>query len=64
MARHSEDDCAYCERDVLPLSYIIGEDEELYCSVKCAEAGEKISAAKSALWVRPGALPEIDAAQI
>ena len=40
MARHSEDDCAYCERDVLPLSYIISEDEELYCSVKCADAGE------------------------
>ncbi len=40
MARHSEDECAYCEHDVLPLSYIIGEDEELYCSVKCADAGE------------------------
>lgn len=46
MARHSEDECTYCERDVLPLSYIIGEDQELYCSVKCAEAGEKLSASK------------------
>ncbi len=45
MARHSEDECAYCERDLLPLSYLVGEDEELYCSIKCADAGEKRSAA-------------------
>ncbi|MFN7928906.1 MAG: hypothetical protein U0Y68_13350 [Blastocatellia bacterium] len=41
MARHSEEECAYCEGDVLPLSYIVGEDDELYCSIKCADAGEK-----------------------
>lgn len=64
MARHSEDECAYCERDVLPLSYIIGEDEELYCSVKCAEAGEKISAAKSVQWINATAFPDIEPAQI
>ena len=41
MARHSEEECAYCERDLLPLSYVVGEDEQLYCSVKCADAGER-----------------------
>ena len=25
MARHSEEECAYCERDLLPLSYIVSE---------------------------------------
>ena len=44
MARHSEEECAYCERDILPLSYIVGEDEQLYCSVKCADAGERQTA--------------------
>lgn len=43
MARHSEEECGYCEGDVLPLSYIVGADEQLYCSVKCAAAGEKKS---------------------
>lgn len=41
MARHSEEECAYCERDLLPLSYIVGEDGQLYCSVKCADVGER-----------------------
>lgn len=41
MARHSEEECAYCERDLLPLSYIVGEDGHLYCSVKCADVGER-----------------------
>jgi hypothetical protein len=41
MARHSEEECAYCEGDVLPLSYIVGEDDQLYCSVKCADLGER-----------------------
>lgn len=41
MARHSEEECAYCEGDVLPLSYIIGTDDQLYCSVKCADLGER-----------------------
>lgn len=40
MARHSEEECAYCERDLLPLSYIVGEDGQLYCSIKCADAAE------------------------
>lgn len=43
MARHSEDECAYCEGDILPLSYIVGADDQLYCSIKCADAGEKRS---------------------
>lgn len=43
MARHSEEECAYCEDDVLPLSYIVGADDQLYCSVKCADAGERRS---------------------
>jgi hypothetical protein len=41
MARHSEEECAYCEGDILPLSYIVGADDELYCSVKCADLGER-----------------------
>lgn len=41
MARHSEEECAYCEGDVLPLSYIVGADDQLYCSVKCADLGEQ-----------------------
>lgn len=41
MARHSEEECAYCDGDVLPFSYIVGEDEQWYCSVKCAEAGKQ-----------------------
>ena len=44
MARHSEEECAYCEGDVLPLSYIVGEDDQLYCSIKCADLGERRSA--------------------
>jgi hypothetical protein len=41
MARHSEEECAWCEGDVLPLSYIVGTDDEVYCSVKCANLGEQ-----------------------
>jgi hypothetical protein len=41
MARHSEEECAYCEGDELPLSYIVGEDEQIYCSIKCADLGER-----------------------
>ncbi len=41
MARHSEEECAYCEGDILPLSYIVGADDQLYCSVKCADLGER-----------------------
>lgn len=48
MARHSEEECAYCEGDVLPLSYIMGNDDQIYCSVKCADAGEKRSATVAA----------------
>jgi len=48
MARHSEEECAYCERDLLPLSYVEGEDERLYCSVKCATAGEQRTLAEAA----------------
>lgn len=47
MARHSEEECAYCERDLLPLSYVVGEDEQLYCSVKCADAGEQRTRAEA-----------------
>lgn len=64
MARHSEDECAFCERDVLPLSYIVGEDQEFYCSVKCAEAGEKISAEKFVRWHKTPTLIEAEAAQL
>lgn len=46
MARHSEDECANCQRDLLPLSYITGDDAELYCSIKCAEEGERKSREK------------------
>lgn len=48
MARHSEEECAYCEGDVLPLSYIVGTDDQLYCSVKCADLGERRTAAELA----------------
>lgn len=48
MARHSEEECAYCEGDLLPLSYIVGEDDQLYCSVKCADAGERRTLAEAA----------------
>jgi hypothetical protein len=57
MARHSEEECAYCEGDVLPLSYIVGTDDQLYCSVKCADAGEQRSAeevAQSQAMIRAG----------
>ena len=47
MARHSEEECAYCEGDILPLSYIVGADDQLYCSVKCAGAGEQRSVSKA-----------------
>lgn len=63
MARHSEDECAFCEYDVLPLSYVVGEDEQLYCSVKCAVAGEKISAEKVVRWHKNPTLIEKEAAQ-
>ena len=33
---------------LLPLSYVVGEDEDLYCSVKCADAGEQRTLAEAA----------------
>ena len=63
MARHSEEECAYCEGDVLPLSYVVGEDEQLYCSIKCADAGEKRSAAQTAQQA-PAAVAEPERAKV
>lgn len=58
MARHSEEECAYCEGDVLPLSYIVGTDDEVYCSIKCADAGE----ARAATEATPSLVSEIEVA--
>ncbi len=62
MARHSEDECAYCEGDILPLSYIVGADDQLYCSVKCAEAGARRSAAQAVQWQSAPVRTETDSA--
>lgn len=62
MARHSEEECAYCERDLLPLSYLVGEDEQLYCSIKCAQAGEQRSAAEGVYLQNVAGAAETDSA--
>ncbi len=62
MARHSEEECAYCERDLLPLSYLVGEDEQLYCSIKCAQAGEQRSATEAGSLPTGAGVAETDSA--
>ena len=41
MARRNENECAYCAEEMT--SSLVGRDWKVYCSTRCAEAGEEIS---------------------
>jgi hypothetical protein len=43
MAKRIENECAYCAEYVDLEKRIIGEDWKVYCSRKCADAGESSS---------------------
>jgi len=44
MARHTENECAFCAEELEPESSYIGEDWKVYCSRECAQAGAMIEA--------------------
>jgi hypothetical protein len=44
MARHTENECAFCAEELDPENSYTGEDWKVYCSRECAEAGALIEA--------------------
>lgn len=48
MAKHNENECAYCAEELKPERPIIGQDWKVYCSVACARRGEALSKAELA----------------
>jgi hypothetical protein len=43
MAKRIENECAFCAEEIVEGAEIVGKDWKVYCSSRCAEAGEKIS---------------------
>jgi endogenous inhibitor of DNA gyrase (YacG/DUF329 family) len=43
MAKRIENECAFCAEDIIGGEEVIGKDWKVYCSERCAEAGEKMS---------------------
>jgi len=43
MAKRIENECAYCAEEIIEGEEVVGKDWKVYCSERCAEAGEKIS---------------------
>jgi hypothetical protein len=43
MAKRIENECAFCAEDIIAGEEMIGKDWKVYCSGRCAEAGEKMS---------------------
>jgi endogenous inhibitor of DNA gyrase (YacG/DUF329 family) len=43
MAKRIENECAFCAEAIIAGEEVIGKDWKVYCSERCAEAGEKMS---------------------
>jgi hypothetical protein len=43
MAKRIENECAFCAEEVIEDKGVVGKDWKVYCSERCAEAGEKMS---------------------
>lgn len=43
MAKRIENECAFCAEEIIEGEEVVGKDWKVYCSVRCAEAGEKMS---------------------
>ena len=44
MARHNENECAFCAADLEPDKTFLGEDWKVYCSEECARAEARMEA--------------------
>lgn len=42
MARRDESECAWCARELNPADCVIGKDWKVYCSMDCANTGDKL----------------------
>jgi endogenous inhibitor of DNA gyrase (YacG/DUF329 family) len=43
MAKRIENECAFCAEEISEGEEVVGKDWKVYCSERCAEAGEKMS---------------------
>lgn len=43
MAKRIENECAFCAEEIIEDKELVGKDWKVYCSQRCAEAGEKMS---------------------
>jgi len=43
MAKRIENECAFCAEEIIEGEEIVGKDWKVYCSERCAQAGEKMS---------------------
>jgi hypothetical protein len=43
MAKRIENECAFCAEEIIEGEEVVGKDWKVYCSERCAEAGEKMS---------------------
>jgi hypothetical protein len=43
MAKRIENECAFCAEEVVVDECVVGKDWKVYCSHRCAEAGETMS---------------------
>jgi endogenous inhibitor of DNA gyrase (YacG/DUF329 family) len=43
MAKRIENECAFCAEEINEGEEVVGKDWKVYCSDRCAEAGEKMS---------------------
>ncbi|MBO0858509.1 MAG: hypothetical protein J2P21_08595 [Chloracidobacterium sp.] len=43
MAKRIENECAFCAEEINEGEEVLGKDWKVYCSERCAEAGEKMS---------------------
>ncbi|HZF41074.1 MAG TPA: hypothetical protein VE715_19785 [Blastocatellia bacterium] len=43
MAKRIENECAFCAEEIIEGEEVVGKDWKVYCSERCAKAGEKMS---------------------
>jgi hypothetical protein len=43
MAKRIENECAFCAEEIVADECVVGKDWKVYCSQRCAEAGETMS---------------------
>jgi hypothetical protein len=43
MAKHIENECAFCAEEMIEDKEVVGKDWKVYCSEQCSAAGEKMS---------------------